>query len=378
MKIRTRYPALINGRVKRMTGDRLILCLPEDEFEMREVASAEAPLALVVTQHGVRTEYRLHEGILYTRLPEIADYVSQETEFNPMSALLKRGHPLFGALAEEIQEIARTREANETRPERLSSLLTSSFIPLEVTKRAVLNAEGIIESETSSVSVELWKAKARQRLADIILIEGQQWVATPEPAYKLLVDYGHLEVHHSDVYDNGSRETGRWRDMEWEHLRYRYFSALEIDVARRTLEKLGPEGCEFLPQGEIEVILPEAIGHDYADLELDRAGRVCVRKIESHLKKLANRGPEELRAFARQPLMAACELRDTIAGRRPFDRVDDSLAAALESFLDVMEGHPKLVEGMDFDDLASMRDALDIWCERKVSPSVAPITRLAR
>lgn len=377
MKIRTRYPALIKGRVKRMLGDRLILCLPEDEFEMRETTSVDAPVALVVTQHGARTEYRLHDGVLYTPLPEMPAHVAPETNINSMSALLKSGHPWFGALAEEIKEIVRTREANETRPERLSSLLTSTFIPLEVTKRAIIDTDGIIESEASSSSIELWKAKARQRMSEIILIDGQEWVATPEPAYKLWVDYGHVEAHHSDVYDNGSKEAGRWRDMDWEHMRYRYFSALELDVARRTLEKLGREGQEFSMQGEIEVLIREAIRHDYVDLEIDRAGRVCVRKIETHLKRLGNKGAEELREFPRQPLMAACGLRDAIAGRKPFDPVDDSLAAALETFLDAMEGNPKLAADMIFEDMDSIRDVLGVWCERKLLPSVTPIRSLA-
>ncbi|MCZ7861343.1 hypothetical protein O9X98_08035 [Agrobacterium salinitolerans] len=378
MKVRTRYPALIKGRVKRMTADRLILCLPEDEFEMRETTASDAPVALVVTQHDNRIEYRLHDGVLYTPLAEMPTHVAPETDINPVSALLKRGHPWFGAMAEEIMETVRTKEANETRPERLASLLTSTFIPIEVTKRAIIDTDGIVESEVSSTSIELWKAKAHRRMSEIILIDGQEWVATPEPAYKLWVDHGIVEAHHSDVYDNGTKEVGRWRDMEWEGLHYRYFSALEIDAARRTAAKLGREDSAFAQQGEIEVLIPEAIRHDYADLEIDRASRVCVRKIEKHLKRLGNRGAEELRSFPQQPLMAACGLRDAIAGRKPFDPVDGSLPAALETFLDAMEGHPRLLADMIFEDMDSLRDMLDVWSEREVSLSIAPSNSLAR
>jgi hypothetical protein len=371
MKFRTRYPALIEGRVKRMVGERLILCLPEDEFEMREVTSAEAPVAIVVTQHDTRTEYRLNNGALYTPLQKMPTHITRETDINPVSALLKSGHPMFGDMAEEIREIARHQEANGTRPERLSSILMSSFIPLEVTKKAIADAEGIVETETSAARIEFWKNKARERIAGIILIDGQHWVATPEPAYKLWLEHGFVEVHHSDVFDNGLRQVGRSREMDWERMSYRYFSAVDLDGANQTFAKLGREGREFSVQGEIEVIIPEAIRNAYADLEIDRAGRVCVRNIEHYLKRLASNGAEELRSFPRRPLMATCNLRDAIAGRSPFDPVDDSVVTALDAFLEAMEAHPKLVDEMDFEDIASIRDALEIWFAQEILPSPA-------
>jgi hypothetical protein len=349
-----------------MTGDKLILCLPEDEFEIREVMPQDAPIAIVVTQHGTTTQYRMHEGKLYTLLPRIPEAVKRAVELNPDSAVLKGGHPLFGGMADEIQELVRQRDAGETRPERAYNILTSSFISREVTDKAIADAGAIVETERSMASREFWRAKAHRRIAEIILIDGKEWVATPEPAYKLNVDHGSMEAHGSDVYDQGSLETGRWRDFDWEHMRYRYFSAYDVDVAGRTLANLR-EDRNLQVNGHIEVILPEAIRNDYAALEIDRAARVCVRKLERHLDTKGAKHPEELRAFPRQPIMAACRLRDALAGRRPFDPVDDSLAAALEAFIDVVEGYPGMLSDMLFtEELSSVKDALDIWCDREI------------
>lgn len=367
MKIRTRYPALIDGRVKRMTSDKLILCLPEDEFEIREVVSQDAPVAIVVTQHGTTTLYRMHEGKLYTLLPRMPEGMKRAVELNADCAVLKGGHPLFGGMADEIQELVRQRDASETRPERAYNILTSSFVSREVTDKAIADAGAIVETGRSMASREFWRGKAHRRIAEIILIDGKEWVATPEPAYKLNVDHGSMDAHDSDVYDQGSIETGRWRDFDWEHMRYRYYSANDVDTARRTLATLSADR-DLKVSGHIEVILPEAIRNDYAGLEIDRAARVCVRKLEKHLNTKGAKHPEELRAFPRQPIMAACRLRDALAGRKPFDPVDDSLAAALETFIDVMEGYPELLSDMLFtEELSSVRNALDIWCEREIS-----------
>lgn len=366
MRIRARYPALINGRVKRMTGDKLILCLPEEEFEIREIGSQDAPVAIVVTQHGTTMKYRMHEGKLYTRLPGMPEGMKRAVELNPDCAVLKGGHPLFGGMADEVQELVRQRHAVETRPERAYNILTSSFISRELTDKAIADASAIVETERSMASREFWRSKARDRIAEIIMIDGTEWVATPEPAYKLNVDHGSMDAHDSDIYDQGTIETGRWRDFDWEHMRYRYYSANDVDMARRTLANLRADR-DLKVSGHIEVILPEALRNDYTGLEMDRAARVCVRKLEKHLDTKGAKHPEELRTFPRQPIMAACRLRDALAGRKPFDPVDDSLAAALETFIDVMEGYPELLSEMLFrEELSSVRDALDIWCDREI------------
>ncbi|MBY3157205.1 hypothetical protein HFO56_33310 [Rhizobium laguerreae] len=379
MKVRTRYPALISGRVKRMVSDRLVLCLPEDEFDVRETSTEDAPVALIVTQHETRTEYRLHEGVLYTPLPEMPSYVAEHTEFNPLSALLKQAHPLFGAMAEELSELVRTREANETRPEKLYSLISSSFIPHEAVKRAISNAEDIVETETSSESIALWKAKAEKRLSEIILIDGKQWEKASEPAYKLnLFTRCHVEAHDSDVYENGTR-TGRWRDFDWENMHFRYFSALDLDAVEKTISRFNVGRDNLVVNGHIEVILPEALRNDYVDLEFDRAARVCLRKIEGQLAKTARDRSEGLPSFPREPLVAACRLRDALAFRSPFDNVDDSFAAALESFIGTLEKHTELVSEMGFEDeFPVLRDVFDSWCGRDAPHSPEPRPKRAR
>jgi hypothetical protein len=372
MKLRTRYPALISGRVKRMLSDRQVLCLPEDEFEVRGITSADAPVALIVTQYETRTEFRLHDGVLYTLLPEMPSKLAGDTEYNPLAALLNRGHPLFGDMATEIYDTVYQREANETRPDKLHGILTSRIIPRDVVDLAVSNARDIVETEMSRASIELWRAKARQRFSQIILINGQHWQRAAEPAYKLNLFSGHAEAQHSDVYDNGTQYR-KWSEYEWEILTNRYFSPFDVDAMREAALKLGDEGRnELVLNGTIDVLLPEALKHDYADLELDRAARVCVRKIERQLNRVARRQQEELRSFPREPMMAACQLRDALAYRTPYDEVDDSLASALETFIDALDKHPQLASDMDFsDEVPSLRDILDGWCSRDAAPTQA-------
>ncbi|MCS4090113.1 hypothetical protein [Rhizobium sp. BK176] len=370
MKIRTRYPALIHGRVKRMSSDKLILCLPEDEFEVRETTSEHAPVGLVVSQHETTTEFRLHDGVLYTRLPETPEKIAKDTEFNPLAAFLNRGHPLFGAMAEEIHAATHNKDASETRPERLHGVLISRAIPRDVIDKAVSSATEIVETETSRASIDLWKEKATKRISELIMIDGQCWQATPEPVYKLSLFSGHASAQFSDIYDNGTKH-GHWRDYDWFNLSSRYFSATDIDGMREAALRLGREGRkELVLDGTIEVLLPEALRHDYRDMELDRASRVGVLKIETQLNKFARSERGEIQKFPRGPLLAACQLRDALAYRTPYDKVDDSLAAALENFIEVLDNNPGLASDMDFDDqVPSLRDILDVWCGRDVTPA---------
>jgi hypothetical protein len=349
-----------------MSSDKLILCLPEAEFEIAEVCSQNAPIAIVVTQDGVLTHYRLHEGKLYTALPIIPERMQKAIDVNADCAPLKSDHPMFGGMVDEIKELVRQKHAVETRPERVYNILTTYFLTQVTTDRAISDAKSIIETERSKVSQEFWKAKAHSRVADIILIDGKEWVATSEPAYKLNVDSGIMDVHHSAVYDEGNQDSGPWKNFDWEEMRFRYYSANDVDIANRTLINLSGNH-NLHAHGHIEVIIPESIRNDYAGLEIDRAARVCVRKIEKQMFKIGSRHPERLRDFPHEPIMAACRLRDALAERKPFDVVKDSLAAALESFIDVMEGYPELLSDMSFtDELSSVKDALEIWCDREI------------
>lgn len=365
MKIRSRYPALVSGRLRRMTSDKLVLCMPEDDFEVREAKSADAPLALIVTQHGTTTEFRLHEGVLYTAIPATPEKIVEDTQHNPMAARFKAGHPVFGTIAEELHEIARTKDANETRPERLYSLLSARVLPTDVTERATVNAGQIDETESSTYSLEFWREKARKRFAEILRIDGKQWQKAPEPAYKLNLFTCTAEAHLSDVYDEGMKD-GRWREFDWEDMGNRYFSAVDVEAMTETAFKLRREGRDrFELRGNIEVILPEALRLDYADLELDRAARVCVRKIEGELNRIARSEAKDLKSFPRQVFIEACHLRDALAYRTPYDKADDSLAAALEKFVDALDRHPELVAEMRFaEEVPSLRDILDIWSSR--------------
>lgn len=365
MKIRSSYPALVSGRLKRMTSDKLILCMPEDDFEVREAKSADAPLALIVTQHGTTTEFRLHEGVLYTPVPHTSEKIVGDTQQNPSAARFKAGHPVFGAIAEEIHEIAKTKEANETRPERLHALLLARVLPTDVIEKAALNAGQIDETESSTYSLEYWREKARNRFAEILMIDGKQWEKSPEPAFKLNLFTGSAEARLSDVYDEATK-SGKWRDFDWEDMGNRYFSAVDVDAMRETAFKLRREGRDGLDlHCNIEVILPEALRLDYADLELDRAARVCVRKIEGELNRVARNEAREMKSFPRPVFMAACHLRDALAYRTPYDKADDTLAAAFETFVDALENHPGLAAEMRFEeDVPSLRDILDIWCSR--------------
>jgi hypothetical protein len=359
-----------------MLSDKLILCLPEDEFEVRESTAEHAPVALIVTQHENRTEFRLHEGMLYTRLPEMPNKIAEDTEFNPLAALLSRGHPLFGAMAEEIYSATNNKDASETRPERLHGILTGRVISRDVIDKAASAASEIIETETSRASIDLWKAKARERFSQILVIDGQRWEKAAEPVYRLSLLSGHARAEYSDIYDNGTK-MGQWRDYDWVNLENRYFSAIDIDAMKEVAEKMGREGRnELALDGDIEVLLPEALQHDYRDLELDRAARVCVLAIEKHLNKFARSGRDELRKFPRGPLLAACGIRDALAYRTPYDKVEDSLAAALETFIDTIDRHPELAADMNIDDqVSSLRDILDSWCARDAEPTPGLLAR---
>jgi hypothetical protein len=349
-----------------MTSDRLILCLPEDEFEMREVSSHAAPLAVIVrkneaTENETTIEYRTHEGTLYTRMPPMPQHLADEYEYLPDGAILKPGHPIFGDIAEDLRSaIGHRREAIETRPERLYATLSSSFISGDMVARAVTDAQTLVETETSASTLAFWREKARRRFSEIVLIDGEQWQATDEPVYQLDIASGVVRIHGSKLFESGPITAYRYQAWDWEDMRRRYFSPFDLDGARACRDTAEHINCH------IEVILPEVIRNDYPALEIDRASRICVRWVELHLNSLASKHPAALKEVPRELLKATCRLRDELAPRNPHDPVDTTLAAALETYLDVVERHPQFIEDIAVDDIRSIRSVLDAWCAGQV------------
>lgn len=367
MKITTRYPALVRGRVPRMTSDRTIFCLPEGHFEIPEISMSDAPLALVVTGDNKKIEYRQYNGQLFTSLKEPN---ALDSHMLSASHVMNKANQIFGEIRAQITDyVFRSRETLATRPERLNSILGSKEVDSGVIEQAKTDASSIIVTDTSTSDLTHWQAKARDRMAQLVMIDGTPWQRTPEPSYEVNFLFANISVCLTDIYLNIDIETGDPEHFSWRDVYIRYFSAADVDGMNACLSRVGILDKGIKQGGSIEVIIPDALQKDFDVLELDRVSRVLVRDFEKHLRYVTTKEVANLRRVPREAFVAAGVLRDATVARKQTDAIDEGLAAALENYLDVMDRNKNLCEEMNYensDKLIFARDILDTWCNREV------------
>nr|WP_250808236.1 hypothetical protein [Neorhizobium tomejilense] len=374
MKFTAKYPALVQGRVRRMTSDRLIFCLPEATFEIPEVAEAEAPLALVAKANGIETEYRLRDGKLYTPLAEREVFEGLAASGNV--GLIRVGHPVFGTLVGEIRDhhIGFRRDASETRPERLYTVIGQTGVDPAVVIRAATDAVSLVENERSSADLAHWREKADERIGQIIMINGHAWERSPEPCYQLMAEYGTARVMSSDLFVEGPSTT--YVDHDWASLGYRYFSGLDRQGLEDCAGRVSPQPFEWNPSDEISVLIPEALTQNYNDLEVDRFSRVCVWDFEKYVAAQLNKSQNALRSVPADLMVSACRLRDLVAPRAPRDEASSNLVSALEEHGVALGRYPEIMKAMNFEERHMIDDVALAWTGQRGS-AIRPELRRA-
>ncbi len=363
MRLRTRYPALVRGKVRRMTGSRLMLVVPEIEVEVPEVEASDAPLALVVTRNGETTPYRAHGGRLYVPFKDTfgksKDMDIASLAFTENTTIFQDTHPLFGGVMSEIKDfLGHTRAASETRPERLYSLLQQRHgVDHAVLTRALLDANALEENEQTAADMKRWENRAREIVGGLLSIEGKFWQAEPEPCYQLFMTSSTVDVMAAD-YFHASVRNGLY-SFEWTSLSNRYFSALDRDL----LVQAGGEDDEST---SIEVLLPEVLTANIRDIEVHRFAERGLANFEEYVGRKSKRDPAFFRRIPSELLLRAAELRDTVAKRDVCDPVDEELARRLETFSECLAHYPSIVEGMDFDEISEIAHILEVWNDREI------------
>lgn len=333
MKMKMKYPALVSGRTNRMSLDKQVLCIVEDEFHIRDVATEEAPVALEVKHRHepAAIPYRSFEDKLFTPV-RMKTFHSEKAQLrrNEDGACLLPSNPFFAGFVREIVEMARRSDPLSTRPERLHSRWRSVVADKSLVDRAVADAKALLPTEWTSADLEEWRRKAHARMSEIISINGQLWVTTPEPVY--LLDFTGCRVHAIDDDTADRANISADRKPDWSYLDSRYLSALERHAAEPIFEALRP-GKRLSIDSEINVIDPTVITRDVSSLEVDRAARACLMEVELHLKDLT---ADEWMSVPRDIIMSSCVLRDAVGERKPSDEVETALFEALSDYADAV------------------------------------------
>lgn len=363
MKITLRHPALVRGRVKRMTKDRLVLCLPEIDIEIPEVSSQEAPEALVVARHGQNIAYRLYDGKLMLPVKGDLDVaalarIRQEDAFGDW-------HPIFGQMITDIRNlIGHQMAADATRPERLYSVLAARRQAPETAERAIADTSALVMTDEVIADLEAAAAKARAATSEIVIIDGKGWRTAPEPCYRVMAESGHVTVEDSEFYLPDIKKQGY--TYEWSELSFRYFSAGDIDQALAYSAERRGSPLEQQDRESITVLDPGGLHLDFKSLEMYRFAHVVIEKIEEHVGRSAVRDPGFIGNMSSEILVSACRLRDAATSRSIHDPADDELASAMTEFTETLRRNPAFVKGMKFEDLHVMEAVMTDWNDRDI------------
>jgi hypothetical protein len=366
MRIGLEYPALAFGETAKMSKSRLVLCVVAAEFDIDEADWEDAPLAFTVDGEP-EIHYRRHGRQLYTPFEKGDAFLLGDSAASPLDTR----HPLFGPAVTAIKQyVGHKRPAEDTKPERLFSALSSTHDNAALVRPARETAAKLVDNEATSADLAKWEAVAKRAVADLLLVDGRVWRRTPEPCYQVDLSSGRINAADSDLYWMTPELAGRGSHWGWDGLEYRYFAADDVDGALACASRFAPR-VEL--QRSITVHDADAIGIDYHAFELDRAARVCVELFERHLSKLNGKEGQEMWSVPSDLLDAWVEMRACVRGREIGSAADEVTVSAVEAFCDALDANASWAgDFMLYDvDPAHARDVVGSWCHRPVDLGLA-------
>jgi hypothetical protein len=317
MKIDFKFPAIVWSRTARMRDNRYFLVLGDMEADLPEYSDADAPMAFKVTDGDQDLLYRYHDGSVYVNRHFGPEAFSPEA----LSLPLSKGNPLFGSI---VREILDESDGKKTHPETLATALSphSTYSPralhdeLEATMPSILRDVGDYDSDLA-----FWENKARERLGDLIVVDGEVWEKWAAPCYVVEPTKRRIEVIETGVFASENRRIGKGYAWYRENVEVHMFDQDQLAAAKRYVDECGYEHraddydhVSIQVEREIEVLLPQAVTDDIGQLDLDRVARQFLSGVVDNLShtRLREDGVNHFHAMPGDLLVGLARLRDCL------------------------------------------------------------------
>lgn len=335
-----RYPIYVHeARHPRNKIFRGAVIVRQTQIEVEEVRAVEAPVAVTINAQielmGRQTlatmDFRHHEGAFYTQ-SQIAPHDIGAALYSPFT-----GVGIGKSIVSEVQRMARLREC---WPKDIIDQFEAPRTPLPVGNLCIRDSDLVEFAPGQEEKVRIEDEKAALMSGHFLVVDGQVWERSPEPAYK-------LSVVTDDVSGPVSMRAGKYAGNA-------HFSLLDRELALETFRNYHGGSGDNLP--EVVVHLPEAFVTDYATVNFVGFARCLTQSIGFYSGKtgpIADKITALLNLVKEIPVpevnMDAVEhlVGELIEDDRRFAIFSDVPKAAIKQQVDLWESRPVDLHRLD-------------------------------
>jgi hypothetical protein len=373
MKINALYPVLLNGKPPRKRTTMLAVVAREAQIDIPELSHDDAPIAFVVHDKSLPSPIdsdglplRWHGGILYRPTETTAASLAADL-VRPL-----RASPYYKEqLARMRKEIADHPQALRW-PENIHSLLsTNADLHPEVVARCIEESPTFVPEEGEEAKTEQWFSIFNAALDGLVVIDGQIWSPSPEPAYAVTTQgHGSVFIHLPKIYSHHANYSAAPDRFITES--FHLFPAARYDdavaFAEGIADSAGRSRSMQIPAYQrIEIRLEEAATYDFDRLELDRFARLLVADVFRRFERFPTGIADFFKSVPSEVVQAALRVRDMTAGN-PLDAVAPDLDEAVFALVDILKNNVHPDHGpYHYFDMVEIQRHLDRWDNRPLS-----------
>ncbi|MCV9964752.1 hypothetical protein OIU34_22940 [Pararhizobium sp. BT-229] len=264
-----RYPVFVQGRHPRNKNFRGAVIVRKTQIDVEAVTGMDAPVAVTIKTQidlmGRKTlvtmDFRHHEGAFYTQ-SQIAPRDIGGVFASPFASI--------GIGNSVVSEASRMARESDCWPKGIIEQFDTPHMPMSAGDLCVRDSHLIELAPNQEDYILNQDEKAGRMFGHFLIIDGQVWERSPEPAYKLAVTDGTLSIVTDDVSGPVLMRAGKFAGNA-------HFSLLDRDLALETFRKYHGGSGDSLP--EVEVRMPEAFTTDYAPVNLVGFARCLTESI---------------------------------------------------------------------------------------------------
>jgi hypothetical protein len=334
-----RYPVFVQGRSPKNKTFRGAVIIRQARIDVEAVTSSEAPVAVTIkTQLNlmgrntlVKMDFRHHEGSFYT-----------QSQFS-----LEDLHGVFAApftsigIGNAVIEDARRLARGDCWPKGIIDQFDDPHKPIPAGDLCLRDSHLIEIAPDQEGYLRSQDEKAMGISGQFIVIDGQIWERSPEPAYKLSVKDGAISIVTDEVSGPVVAKAEKYAGNA-------HFSLLDLDLALETFRKFHGRLEANLP--DVDIRMPEAFETDYATVNFIGFARCLSESVGFHSNK-AGTFAERLKELRR-------EVKEIPVSEVDIDAVERIVTAVVDDDqrFGIFSGVPKL----------AIKQHMDLWESRPV------------
>jgi hypothetical protein len=395
MKVSLKVPVVFRAPLSRSGGLRSIVTFVEASFDLQDITSVEAPLAVshVLRANVLVRDYRLHEGKLVSATRRL------NTNPDGTDPLVVLSFQIEQSLAKAAADELRAAGLGNVHPREAIDIL-ESFVKPDSSGNGVAArreqytmsaAERTADARTRNLisvspdfddSQSSWVARAAQLVGDNVVIDGKPFKASKGLTIRLHQSGQRYLVTELDIstVDGGSgnsweTQLGRMSGNALNTWQYYFGGADMDDTVQFAQENATVKNLQFEwdETKQPEYLIPRELvpSIDMRYPELVRAAKAIAFVVGSEIARRFKR--QEFAVFNDDPAIryAFDGLRDVVVTADPFGEPDDRIETALTNLLAALRIRPAETNATyrnifrQFSDVFEFADtALARWEER--------------